>query len=64
MLRLTISALVATFVLVAPAFAIEPFPSSFRSLEIATNGTTLHYWLQRCWRSIRFGFTAGGESCM
>ena len=42
MLRLNISALVATFVLVAPALAIEPFASSFRSQEIATNGTTLH----------------------
>jgi pimeloyl-ACP methyl ester carboxylesterase len=42
MLRLDLSALVATFLLVAPAFAIEPFPSTFRSQEVATNGTTLH----------------------
>jgi pimeloyl-ACP methyl ester carboxylesterase len=27
---------------VAPAFALQPFPSSFRSREIETNGTTLH----------------------
>jgi pimeloyl-ACP methyl ester carboxylesterase len=40
--RLDLSALVATFLLVAPAFAIEPFPSTFRSQEVATNGTTLH----------------------
>jgi pimeloyl-ACP methyl ester carboxylesterase len=26
----------------APAFALEPFPSSFHSQEINTNGTTLH----------------------
>src|SRR5271156_2371510 len=28
--------------LAMPAFAIEPFPSSFRTEEIKTNGTTLH----------------------
>src|SRR5580693_3024710 len=28
--------------IVAPVFALEPFPSSFHSQEIKTNGTTLH----------------------
>lgn len=42
MLRPIVGALVVTFLLVAPAFAIEPFPSSFHTQEIATNGTTLH----------------------
>src|SRR5580698_4958084 len=28
--------------IVAPAFALEPFPSSFHTQEINTNGTTLH----------------------
>jgi pimeloyl-ACP methyl ester carboxylesterase len=38
--RLAVS-LLALF-LATPAFAIEPFPSSFRASDIATNGTTLH----------------------
>jgi pimeloyl-ACP methyl ester carboxylesterase len=38
--RLVVS-LLALFVAV-PAFAIEPFPSSFHASDIATNGTTLH----------------------
>src|SRR6202050_483837 len=28
--------------IVGPAFALEPFPSSFHTQEINTNGTTLH----------------------
>jgi pimeloyl-ACP methyl ester carboxylesterase len=36
------SALLATLLAVAPAFAIEPFPPSFHDREIETNGTTLH----------------------
>src|SRR5580658_11175961 len=28
--------------IVAPVYALEPFPSSFRTREIGTNGTTLH----------------------
>src|ERR1700683_3348305 len=28
--------------IVAPAYALEPFPSSFHTQEIRTNGTTLH----------------------
>lgn len=35
-------ALFATVVIAAPAFALEPFPSSFHTEDIATNGTTLH----------------------
>ncbi len=35
-------ALFATVVIAAPAFALEPFPSSFHTQDIATNGTTLH----------------------
>jgi pimeloyl-ACP methyl ester carboxylesterase len=41
MLRYCVNLLVA-FLIVATAFAIEPFPSSFHSQEITTNGTTLH----------------------
>jgi len=41
MLRYCVNLLVA-FLIVAPAFAVEPFPSSFHSQEITTNGTTLH----------------------
>jgi len=41
MLRYSTNLLVA-FLLVAPAFAVEPFPSSFHTQEIKTNGTTLH----------------------
>lgn len=32
----------AALLFAAPAFAIEPFPTSFKTQEIATNGTTLH----------------------
>ena len=28
--------------IVAPAFSLEPFPSSFHTQEVNTNGTTLH----------------------
>jgi pimeloyl-ACP methyl ester carboxylesterase len=41
MLRHSINLLVA-FLIVTPAFAVEPFPSSFHTQEIKTNGTTLH----------------------
>jgi pimeloyl-ACP methyl ester carboxylesterase len=41
MLRYSINLLVA-FLIVTPAFAAEPFPSSFHTQEIKTNGTTLH----------------------
>jgi len=41
MLRYSINLLVA-FLIVTPAFAVEPFPSGFHTLEINTNGTTLH----------------------
>src|SRR5258706_14396473 len=35
-------ALLLTCLLVAPAFAIEPFPPGFHTEEIKTNGTSLH----------------------
>jgi pimeloyl-ACP methyl ester carboxylesterase len=41
MLRYSTNLLVA-YLFVAPAFAVEPFPSSFHAQEIKTNGTTLH----------------------
>jgi pimeloyl-ACP methyl ester carboxylesterase len=41
MLRYLI-ALLATSFIAAPSLAIEPFPSSFHTQEIRTNGTTLH----------------------
>src|SRR6202030_1274842 len=41
MSRYPINMLVA-FLIVTPAFAVEPFPSSFHTQEIKTNGTTLH----------------------
>ena len=34
--------LLAALLIAAPAFALEPFPSSFQTQEINTNGTTLH----------------------
>jgi pimeloyl-ACP methyl ester carboxylesterase len=34
--------LLLAFLVVAPAFALEPFPSTFHTQEIKTNGTTLH----------------------
>jgi pimeloyl-ACP methyl ester carboxylesterase len=34
--------LLVAFLIVTPAFAVEPFPSSFHTQEIKTNGTTLH----------------------
>jgi hypothetical protein len=40
-LRYSIHLLVA-FLIVTPAFAVEPFPPSFHTQEIKTNGTTLH----------------------
>ena len=41
MLRYSINLLVA-FLTVTPAWAVQPFPSSFHAREIQTNGTTLH----------------------
>jgi pimeloyl-ACP methyl ester carboxylesterase len=41
MLRYSFNLLVA-FLLTSPAFALEPFPSGFRTQEVKTNGTTLH----------------------
>jgi len=41
MLRYSTNLLVA-YLFVAPAFAVEPFPSSFHAQEIKTNDTTLH----------------------
>lgn len=41
MLRYSTNLLVA-FLIVSPAFAVEPFPPSFHTREINTNGTTLH----------------------
>jgi pimeloyl-ACP methyl ester carboxylesterase len=41
MLRYALALLVTSFI-AAPGFAIEPFPSSFHTQEIKTNGTTLH----------------------
>lgn len=41
MLRLS-SALAGVFLLAAPAFAVEPFPASFHTEDIQTNGTVLH----------------------
>jgi pimeloyl-ACP methyl ester carboxylesterase len=41
MLRHSINLLIA-FLIVTPAYAVEPFPSSFHTQEIKTNGTTLH----------------------
>ena len=41
MLRISIFAL-GIFAFAAPAMAIEPFPASFKTEEIKTNGTTLH----------------------
>jgi pimeloyl-ACP methyl ester carboxylesterase len=35
-------ALLVTSLIAVAAFAIEPFPSSFHTQEIKTNGTTLH----------------------
>jgi pimeloyl-ACP methyl ester carboxylesterase len=34
--------LLLAFLIVTPVFAMQPFPSSFHSQEIKTNGTTLH----------------------
>jgi len=34
--------LLATFLITAPALAVEPFPSSFHTEEIKTNGTSLY----------------------
>ena len=41
MIRFVSSALVA-LLLAAPAFAVEPFPASFKTQTIKTNGTELH----------------------
>jgi pimeloyl-ACP methyl ester carboxylesterase len=34
--------LLATFLITAPALAVEPFPSSFHAAQIKTNGTSLY----------------------
>ena len=36
------NALLVALLIAAPAFALEPFPSTFHTQEIQTNGTTLH----------------------
>jgi pimeloyl-ACP methyl ester carboxylesterase len=36
------NALLASLLIAAPAFALEPFPSTFHTQEIQANGTTLH----------------------
>ena len=36
------NALLAALLIAVPAFALEPFPSSFHTQEIQANGTTLH----------------------
>jgi pimeloyl-ACP methyl ester carboxylesterase len=41
MLRYSVALLVTAFI-AAPGFALEPFPPSFHTQEIKTNGTTLH----------------------
>jgi pimeloyl-ACP methyl ester carboxylesterase len=41
MLRYSVALLLASFI-ATPGYAIEPFPSSFHTQEIKTNGTTLH----------------------
>jgi pimeloyl-ACP methyl ester carboxylesterase len=41
MLRNSINLMVA-FLIITPAFAVDPFPSGFHTQEIKTNGTTLH----------------------
>jgi hypothetical protein len=41
MLRQSITLLVTAFI-AGPGFAVEPFPASFHTQEINTNGTTLH----------------------
>jgi pimeloyl-ACP methyl ester carboxylesterase len=41
MLRYSVALLVAS-VIAAPGFGLEPFPTSFHTQEINTNGTTLH----------------------
>src|ERR1700730_18963947 len=35
-------ALLTAFLIATPALAVEPFPSSFHTQAIKTNGTTLH----------------------
>ena len=40
--RLLIAAAAGLLLAAGPAFAIEPFPTGFKSQDIATNGTTLH----------------------
>ena len=40
-MRHSVTLLIAAFI-AAPGFAVEPFPASFHTQEINTNGTTLH----------------------
>ncbi len=42
MFRQVTGAVLAAFLFVVPAFAIEPFPAGFHTEEVPTNGTTLH----------------------
>ena len=42
MFRQMTGAVLAAFLFVAPAMAIEPFPAGFHAEEVQTNGTTLH----------------------
>jgi pimeloyl-ACP methyl ester carboxylesterase len=42
MSRSILAALIAAILVVAPAFAIQPFPAGFHVQSIQTNGTTLH----------------------
>ncbi len=42
MTRSVFAGLAAALLFFAPASAVEPFPASFKTQDIATNGTTLH----------------------
>ncbi len=42
MIRLSIAAALSAFLFTMPASAVEPFPASFHTKEIKTNGTTLY----------------------
>ena len=59
-----LAALIGGFIFSAPAFAIEPFPPSFHTEEIKTNGTTLHVRIggqdmrgEGMWKPLRDGVT-------
>ena len=42
MQRAAFFGVLAVFLLAGPVFAVEPFPASFKTQEIQTNGTTSH----------------------